>query len=289
MDTISLIINKNKDTRLTVACSILRLLSSYPVRVQVSRWFQRTLSDSKYRVVFCDDEQLYNQADLMIVLGGDGSIMKSAGRCRGHEIPVLGVNMGRVGYLAEIDPDEVDKLHGLFNGSYLIEKHMMICAQVRRSNAVIRRMPPAVNDCVVSNGTVSHMVNIELRCDGNFISNYHSDGLIVATPTGSTAYSLSAGGPVVDPKMNCMCITPVCSHSLMTRPMVVAPGSVIEIKNVSQRENNTYLTVDGTQNFKLIYGDVVRITRSEQVMKMVRFQEHGFYSVLNRKFAEQNP
>ncbi len=133
------------------------------------------------------------------------------------------------------------------------------------------------------------MVNIELRCDGNFISNYHSDGLIVATPTGSTAYSLSAGGPVVDPKMNCMCITPVCSHSLMTRPMVVAPGSVIEIKNVSQRENNTYLTVDGTQNFKLIYGDVVRITRSEQVMKMVRFQEHGFYSVLNRKFAEQNP
>ena len=288
MQTISLIINKNKDVRLEVAKSILNILCAYPVTVQVSKWFRQQLMHDGYRISFCEDEPLYNQTDLIIVLGGDGSIMKSAGRCRGHEIPVLGVNMGRVGYLAEIDPSDVDKIRGLFDGSYFIEERMMISAQIRRNGAVIRRMPPAVNDCVISNGTVSHMVNIELRCDGHFISSYHSDGLIVATPTGSTAYSLSAGGPVVDPKMHCMCVTPVCSHSLISRPMVVSPDSVIEISNVSQRENNTFLTVDGTQNFKLIFGDVVRITRSDQILKMVRFKEHGFYSVLNRKFADHN-
>ena len=145
-------------------------------------------------------------------------------------------------------------------------------------------MPHALNEAVISNGAISHMVELDVRCDGQNVSQFHADGVIAATPTGSTAYSMSAGGPIIDPSLDCFCLTPVCAHSLSARPMLLSSSCTLEIENICCREDNTYLTVDGDANFKLLLGDVVRIRRSGVETRMVRFHESRFFSVLNNKF-----
>ena len=159
----------------------------------------------------------------------------------------------------------------------------MLDVAVLRGGNEIYRMPHTLNEAVISNGAISHMVDLAVSCDGQAVSQFHADGVIVATPTGSTAYSMSAGGPIIDPTLDCFCLTPVCAHSLTARPMLLSSDCTLDIQNVCQREDNTYLTVDGAANFKLLYNDVVRIRKSSVETRMIRFHENSFFSVLNRK------
>jgi len=141
----------------------------------------------------------------------------------------------------------------------------------------------ALNDAVISNGSVARIVDLELYENGGLISAYRADGLIVATPTGSTAYSMSAGGPITDPHLPCFCITPVCPHSLSARPLLFRDDAVLDVKNVCQREKMLYLTLDGRNNFEIYRGDRVRITRAPMVTRLIRFQNDGFYKKLQKK------
>lgn len=234
-------------------------------------------------VIFVPDDVLTVGADCAIVLGGDGSVIKAASACAETGIPILGINLGRVGYLAEVEQNELYLLSRLCRGEYRTERRMMLAVSVVREGNVVHTMPCALNEAVISNGAISHMVELSVRCDGQTVSQFHADGVIAATPTGSTAYSMSAGGPIIDPTLDCFCLTPVCAHSLCARPMLLSADCTLEIENICRREDNTYLTVDGAANFKLLCGDTVVIRRSARHTAMIRFHENSFFSVLSRK------
>lgn len=221
--------------------------------------------------------------DMIVVIGGDGSILRAARTAAPIGVPLLGVNLGRLGYMAEIESHEIAQIDGFFSGDYEIEERMMLSVETIRGG--VSKYPPvcALNDAVISNGAISRMVDITLYCNGSEAGSYRADGIIAATPTGSTAYSLSAGGPVIDPRLHCICMTPVCSQSLRVRPMVFSDDSVLEVKGSIRSVGDLFLTVDGFRNYRLERDDVIRITRSSQVTKLVKLKKNGFFDVLYAK------
>ena len=227
-----------------------------------------------------------NWADLVICFGGDGTILETARRAMAKGTPILGINLGRVGYMAELELDELDMLHRLFTGEYEIEKRSMLRVELR-SGGDLRSFCYALNDAVISNGSISRIVDLELSEGGVHIANYRSDGLIVATPTGSTAYSLAAGGAIVDPRLNCLCITPICPHSLYARPLIFPDSACVEIKNTCQREKTLFLTVDGRMNYELSLGESVRVTRSPLKTYFIRIKDGSFYDRLRQKMNDK--
>jgi len=230
-------------------------------------------------------DTLYEEATVIIVLGGDGSILEAARRASQLDKPILGINLGRLGYMSELEIGELDHLHRLFTGDYRIEKRAMLRVELF-SGEEMKSFCYALNDAVVSNGSISRIVDMELSENGSHITNYRADGLIVSTPTGSTAYSMSAGGTVVDPSVNCFCVTPICPHSFAARPIIFSDTSTLEIKNICAREKMLYLTVDGRMNFELYRNQTVRITRAAIETKLIRFKDDRFYKKLCRKMRE---
>ena len=231
-------------------------------------------------------ETVYEEADLLIVLGGDGTILETARRAAQRGTPILGINLGRLGYMAELELQELDRLDELFEKNYEIEERSMIRVELLGSGGELRSFCHALNDAVISNGSMPHMIELELLEGGESVTSYRADGLIVATPTGSTAYSMSAGGSIIDPRAHCVCVTPICPHSFGARPLIFSDTSVLEIKNICAREKKLYLTVDGRMNFELYYGQTVRITKSPMTTCLIRFKKCGFFRKLRQKMND---
>lgn len=227
----------------------------------------------------------FTGADLLVVLGGDGSILRAARKAAPDGIPILGINRGRIGYMTELEVSELDMLSAMFQGNYTLDTRMMLSVEIIRRGTILQSMT-ALNDAVVSNGVISRIAHVELYCNSRKAGHYYADGLICATPTGSTAYSLSAGGPVIDPKLDCICVTPVSPQSLHARPMIYSADSVLEIHDNQQTRGELYLTVDGDENHRLEDGDTVRVTRSKTVTRLLRIKKDGFYDVLHHKMLE---
>ena len=230
---------------------------------------------------------MYEQADVVIVLGGDGSILEAARRASPHGKPILGLNLGRLGYMSELEMNELDLLHQLFTGEYTVERRAMLRVELY-AGGELKSFCHALNEAVISNGSVSRIIDLELCENGNPVINYRADGLIIATPTGSTAYSMSAGGPIVDPTVSCVCVTPICPHSFAARPSIFSDRSVLEVKNVCVREKVLYLTVDGKMNFEFYRNQTVRITKSTMETGLIRFKKASFYQKLCKKMRESN-
>ena len=222
----------------------------------------------------------------MIVLGGDGTILETARRAAARHTPILGINLGRVGYMAELEMDELERLSALFEDGYEIEKRSMLHVELLNTEGKVRFTAYGLNDAVLTNGAVARIVDVELYENGRPITAVRADGLIVATPTGSTAYSLSAGGPVADPRMRCFCVTPICPHSLAARPMIFPDDAVLEIRNTCVREKMLFLTVDGRTNCEVYRNETVRIVRSQLETHLVRLKEYGFYHRLRLKMGD---
>lgn len=279
-----LIPNLQKDPDLDLTKRIIDTLRSAGASVVMSNG----LLDKRLNgVEYVDDRALFDSADFAVTVGGDGTILRAAEESAEHNVPVIGVNLGRIGFLAEIEPDEIDLLVDVVNGDYYVEKRMMLDVAVvrngKKTNSYI-----ALNDVVVSKGNISKIAELELYCNSTLVSLFHSDGLIVCTPTGSTAYSLSAGGAIIDPTIDCMLLTPVCSHSFSnSRSIVFSPKSVLEIKDIQKGEDNTYLTVDGKINEKLTYSDVVQIRASDKTTNLIKIKNKEFYDRVYQKIAER--
>jgi len=231
----------------------------------------------------CD---LYSVCDLLIILGGDGTILKAAAKAAAGNIPIIGMNLGRIGYMSELETDEISLLDKLFSGDYKIQSRMMIDVGIIKTGGEIFHAGAALNDAVVTHGAVAKLIEIDLACDGAPVTKYRADGVIAATPTGSTAYSMSAGGPVIDPGVECFCVTPICPHSLVNRPLIFSHGSVLEITNKNKKAE-VYLTIDGKINIKLAAGDVVRLKKSEYAAKLITIKQHGFFDVVRAKISEK--
>ena len=297
---IALITNFNIYEKAGAAMQVAQKLSNYPCEVMVAS-FNRDkvlrMNRGRMAFTFLPMDELYAQADVLIVLGGDGTILEAARRSAARQIPILGINLGRVGYMAELEMSELHMLSRLFEGEcegvingtcnhgYEIERRSMLHVELVNTSGEVRSKMYGLNDAVITNGSVARIVDVELLENGTPVTTYRADGLIVATPTGSTAYSMSAGGAIVDPRVSCLCVTPICPHSLAARPLVFPDSATLEIRNVCQREKMLYLTVDGRTNCELYRGESVRITRSDLQTNLVRLRSYGFYNRLRTKMS----
>ncbi len=219
-----------------------------------------------------------NDAQLAVVVGGDGSILRVAAHAAPRSVPILGVNMGHLGFMSELEPDELSMLSGVLEGHYTLERRMMLRAQVIRGGVCYPR-GHVLNDAVVGRGITGRILELTVCSDGKEVGSFRADGVITATPTGSTAYSLAAGGPVIEPAARNIIITPVCAHALYTRSFVLAPSRRVTITTRSE----AILTLDGRDGIVIAPGDTVVLTRSPFVTELVRIKDKSVYDVLRSK------
>lgn len=231
------------------------------------------------------EDKLYEIADVIITIGGDGTIIRFAKRAARDGKPVLGINAGRVGYLANIEQNEYKLLKKLKSGEYSVEERMMIYITAVENGKIVGQFD-ALNDAVITSGYMSRIIDVTASVDGGDVISYHADGLIAATPTGSTAYSMSAGGPVIDPTMNCVCLTPICSHTLTAKPILVGGEKTIKLKAFSKKRTDIHLSVDGRKVINIKPYTELYITKSSSNVKLIRLNDRSFYKTLSLKFRD---
>ncbi len=230
------------------------------------------------------DRELPN-ADMVICFGGDGTILHMAKAATRHNLPILGVNIGTMGFMAELESTELDQLSRLSKGDYTLDKRMMLDVSVLQGDKVLFH-DLCLNDAVVTKGAIARVVHLSVKCDGVQAMEFGGDGVIVATPTGSTAYSLSAGGPIVEPEANNILVTPICAHDVGSRCMVASEKRVITVELTRNARRNAYLSVDGGRALRLNLGDKTVIRKADLTTKLVRLQERSFYDLVNMKFRQ---
>lgn len=221
-------------------------------------------------------------ADVVVCFGGDGTILHMAKAATRQGVPILGVNIGTMGFMAELESTELEALARLAAGDFTLDSRMMLDVTVQRDRDVIFH-DICLNDVVITKGAVARIVHLAVLCDGIEAMECGGDGIIVATPTGSTAYSLSAGGPIVEPEAHNILITPICAHDMGSRCMVASENRIITVGLTKNARRNAFLSVDGGKALRLNMGDVATIRKSELVTRLVRLKERSFYDVLNMK------
>ena len=224
-----------------------------------------------------------NNAAMIVCFGGDGTILHMAKTATRHGIPILGVNIGTMGFMAELESTELDQLTRITTGDYSIDSRMMLDVTVHRDRDIIFH-DIGLNDVVITKGAIARIVHLEVKCDGVQAMECGGDGVIVATPTGSTAYSLSAGGPIVEPEAKNILITPICAHDIASRCIVASDQRVITVGLTKNARRNAFLSVDGGKALRMNIGDVATIKKSNLTTKLVRLKERSFYDVVAMKF-----
>ena len=230
------------------------------------------------------DRELTN-AEMVICFGGDGTILHMAKAATKRGLPILGVNIGTMGFMAELESGELDKLALLAEGKYTTDSRMMLDVTIQRDRDIIFH-DICLNDVVVTKGAVARIVHLHVKCDGVSAMETGGDGVIVSTPTGSTAYSFSAGGPIVEPDANNMIITPICPHEVGSRCIVTSDKRTVTVEMVQNARRNAYLSVDGGRAVRLNMGDVATIKKSNLETKLVRLKDCSFYDVVRAKFQK---
>ena len=224
-----------------------------------------------------------SSAQLIVCFGGDGTILHMAKTATRAGIPLLGVNIGTMGFMAELESTELDQLKRLAVDDYTIDSRMMLDVTVMRDKDIVFH-DISLNDVVITKGAVARIVHLGVECDGVQAMECDGDGVIIATPTGSTAYSLSAGGPIVEPEAHNILITPICAHDMGSRCMVASENRVITVQLTRNARRNAFLSVDGGKALRLNMGDVATIKKSERQTRLIRLKDRSFYDLVNVKF-----
>lgn len=286
MKNIAIVTNFNISEKANAALKVANYLLQFGCKILVSQYSKdKVLAMKKYKgnIYFLPIEKLYDEADLVIALGGDGTILDCAKKMAKRGKPILGINLGHLGYMAELEMDELDSLSKIIEGNYTIDERSMMDIQVKDKEGNTKYLSSALNDAVISNGSVSKIINLELYAEDSLITSYRADGLIISTPTGSTAYAMSAGGSIADPKVKCRMVTPICPHSFIARQLIFSDETTLRVKNVSVREKSLFLTIDGKTNCEVFRDEIVTVTKSNLTVKLVRIKECSFYDILNQK------
>ncbi len=233
-----------------------------------------------------DRAQLSAQCDLAIVVGGDGTILHAGRSLAEAGVPLVAINLGRLGFLADVSPDQMtEQLDQILSGHYEPEERALLHATVYRGDEVISEgVSDALNDVVVHKWDIARMIELEVRIDGRLLNTQRSDGLIVATPTGSTAYALSGGGPILHPSLDAMVMVPICPHSLNNRPIVINEANVVDVVVHAGAYTQAQMTCDGQVNCALIPGDRVNIRKKEHGLKLIHPPGYDYFEILRRKF-----
>lgn len=277
------IMGRESDAVAESLVTLTQYLASRKINMILAKNLANLLPDNKLPV--STHSKLGEAADMVIVLGGDGSLLGAARMLARHNTPVLGINRGRLGFLTDILPDEIEqKVGAVLKGEYTIEKRFLLSAVVMRQDEVIGR-GEALNDVVVNSGASAKMIEFDLYVDDEFVYRLRSDGLIVSTPTGSTAYSLSGGGPIMHPKLDAIVLVPMFPHTLSSRPIVIDGNS--EIKMVINAGNDIHppVTCDGQVNITAMPGDTVCIAKKRHKLKLIHPLDHSFYASCRDKLG----
>ncbi len=275
--------NKNKDSNLETTERIRKYLEDkgqqVSVKVKESDWKVRGNEDSG---------ELASDVDCMIVLGGDGTVLQAAREIKKCQIPIIGVNLGTLGYMTEIEPANLEEsLNRLILGEYEQESRMMLNGKIFLEGSVEEGW--ALNDIVISRSGSLQIIKFNIYVNGQFLNAYHADGMIVTTPTGSTGYNLSAGGPIIEPKARLMMLTPICPHTLNRTSIILSPEDVIEIEIPEGKEGKIQTVdanFDGSHTVEMCTGDRIRIVQSEKNTEFIQLNQVSFLEVLHRKMSE---
>lgn len=282
---IALLTNYNIGEKSAAAMTVAEKLGKYDCEILIPENYRDRI-ERMYRkrpkVRFENVQVIYETVELIIVLGGDGTIMDAACKATARRTPVLGINLGRLGYLAELEMSDLELLDDVMKGNYTIDKRAMLKAEIIGRNGETQ-CAYALNEAVISNGSIARIIDLQLSEGGRVVNTYRADGLIVCTPTGSTAYSMSAGGPIADPRLNCFCVTPICPHMMNARPILFPDNVVLEVKHICKREKILYLTLDGRNNFEIFKGDIVRISKSDLYASIIHVKDRSFYEKMRSK------
>ena len=232
---------------------------------------------------FCRLDRELPNAEMVICFGGDGTILHMAKAATRRGIPILGVNIGTMGFMAELEVAELDCLVDVARGKYTLDSRMMLDVTVQRDRDIVFH-DICLNDVVVTKGAVARIVHLNVKCDGVKAMECGGDGVIISTPTGSTAYNFSSGGPVVEPDADNIIITPICPHEVGCRSIVVSDKRTVTVQMVQNARRNAYLSVDGGRAIRLNMGDVATVKKSNLQTKLVRLKQRSFYDVITAKF-----
>ncbi|MEE0957215.1 MAG: NAD(+)/NADH kinase [Ruminococcus sp.] len=281
---IAIIVNLTKEKAISCTRDIIRLLCSNGAEVLMPPDCRNYYKNEA--VVICDSiEEMFAQSDIAVTVGGDGTIIHAAKYAARSATPLIGVNVGRLGFAANVEVDEIESLLKLLSGDYSSESRMLLDVEVQKPSGSQHYL--AVNDAVVAHGQLSKIVDLHLWLDGEEIAKYRADGLLFSTPTGSTAYSLSAGGPILSPQMECMLMTPVCPHSLFSRSVLFEGNATLSVTVNIPPQCSCLLTVDGEQNINIEEEDRVIVRASELRLNLLSVRTYNFYRRLNEKLKER--
>lgn len=281
---IAIIVNFDKKGALLTASKISELLLNENAEVYTLE--SEILNNLHSTKTFDTHSELVKNCDVLLTIGGDGTIIHCAKHAAQFSKPILGINLGRLGYVAELEANETDMLKALIRGEYTLESRLMLDVKVNRENGNTESYV-AVNDAVISRGSLSRIIDLEVSIDGSPVSSYRADGILLSTPTGSTAYALSAGGPVIAPNLKCFELVPICSHSLSARCVILSSQSTVQVKAESP-DGKSYLTIDGQISVELSENDTVEVKCSEKTLDMIVLKKRNFFKLASEKLREVN-
>lgn len=271
---VALIPNIEKDKVCAVTRSAVEILQKSGAKVY--------MTERGFDAITVSEEELYEKCDVVVTVGGDGTIIRYAKKAALYDKAVLGINAGRLGFLAQVEKDDLGLLDRLVSGNYTVSPRFMISAEVFENGVKIAE-GVALNDAIITSGGIARLLDIEVAIDKDIIS-YRSDGLIVSTPTGSTAYSMSAGGPIIDPDVRCFAVTPICSHSLTARPMIIGENNKLILRIPEDSDEQAVFSLDGRFCCNVDKSIHIEITKSKYDAKFINLSGNAIYNTLSKKF-----
>lgn len=279
LDSVGLIVNYKKEKTRETACRIIDWLNSKKLKVCIEGNKGKEIGMEELN---CPTEKFLKNVDLIVSLGGDGTLLRAARLAATKDIPVFGVNLGGLGFLTQVGIDSLEKsLEKLHQGRYFLDERMMLNCTVKRREEEIKKFT-ALNDVVIGKGAFARIICLATYVNNDYVITYSADGLVVSTSTGSTAYSLSAGGPIVNPNINSIILTPICPHTLSARPLIIGENDQVKVK-LESSEEKVMVTIDGQEGFVLKPKDEVIIKKSVHKTHLITFKEKSFYAILREK------
>jgi len=284
MKRIGIIAKQNKPEAVTIVRNLIEWLQPKKIEVYIEEGMRNlfTPHPSATNLCFVEKKEIPSYAEVIIVLGGDGTLLSVARLVEDHDVPILGVNLGGLGFLTEITLEELYRvLERVVQGDFVTDERVVLNAAVIRRGERLAEFV-VLNDAVINKGALARIIDLETTINGEYLTTFKSDGLIISTPTGSTAYSLSAGGPIVYPSLHCIIITPICPHTLTNRPIVI-PNDVQIRATLKTKQQEVILTLDGQQGFSLEFEDVVEVRKAEGRILLIKSPYRHYFEVLREK------
>lgn len=281
---ISVFPNLNNNGVSELAFDVIKILTDGGADVYVQNEYKPIFKSTKAK--FENFDKAMSLCDCAIAIGGDGTTLNIAKKAAFLNKSALGINAGRLGFMSGIERDELSLLTKLINKEYIIDERAMLKATIEKDGEVLSSHH-CLNDIVVSRGNFARLIDVTITCDGRSVSNMRSDGVIISTPTGSTAYSMAAGGPVVSPEADCIIETPICPHSLMDRSIIFSADKELIVTANNDQNNSPIMTVDGQEAVNLTPGCQIHIKKSDITTKLIKLKPENFYEVLNKKIIER--